>query len=238
MENETEESVGITDSDVEQFIEEESVRRIKKYMTDRNQERGKHYHVSSFVYECMRKVWYEQTLGDMNAPDDEGYIRMWIGTKLHETEFSDTHEYPLRINYDGSDFGGTIDELMEYNGMKIIVDKKFVGRIPRTMNDHYLNQIMMYAALMKMDKGIYVDGVALLYYLPHMRYGDGERKKAFFKRLTHEEIDKQQIKLESMIKEVNTHIRDNTVPDRNVSWYCKYCPYKAPCDIDSGVVNQ
>ncbi|MEM0143984.1 MAG: PD-(D/E)XK nuclease family protein [Candidatus Parvarchaeum sp.] len=208
---------------------------IKDWMTSENSKREKSFHVSSFVYDCTRKVWYESKYDDkVPEPPDDGLFRMWIGTKLHETPVSESHEIPLRYNYMENWFTGRIDEIMEIDGKTFIIDKKFPQRLPRTANDHYLNQVMFYAALLKKTKGIVVDGVGIHYFTPTVAYeAHGEREKTFIRFVTPEEIDKYVEKIEQMMNEVITKLKNNTLPEKNVSWYCTYCPYKVSCDAES-----
>ncbi len=219
--------------EVEAEIEKNAIAGIKKWMDDRGQERGNHYHVSSFTYECIRKMWYEEVNTERPEIDDEGYIRMWIGTKLHETPISDVHELPLMATLGGEKpFGGTVDEIMTIDGKSIIVDKKFTGKIPLAMSENYREQVLNYAALYKINYNKYIDGVALLYVVPHINYGNSRRMKAFVEWLTPNEINMQIKKIQMMIAVLEGHLKEKTLPEKHVTWYCKYCPYKVLCDGD------
>lgn len=208
---------------------------VRKWMDSEQEKRSKeHLHVSSFVYSCVRKVWYETKYYDLVPPPDlEGTYRMWIGTKLHETPITDTHELPLFVESNDMKFGGRLDEIVEYNGKKIIVDKKFVSHIPSSPNDHYMNQIMFYAALLKMMKGVIVDGVALHYFVPHVRYERDLREFTFVRLVSKDEIEAIEALIDEMMKKLKISLEQNVLPEKHVSWYCKYCPFKVSCDMES-----
>jgi CRISPR/Cas system-associated exonuclease Cas4 (RecB family) len=221
--------------DMESKIEKEFLNRVRDWMESENAKRGKYFHVSSFVYQCARKVWYEQTIEKEAVPkiDEDGLIRTWIGTKLHETPITNYHEHPLIAQISESDFGGRLDEIYEIDGKKVLIDKKFVGYIPNTMNDHHYEQIMYYAALLRETEGIVVDAVGISYFKPSVSYRSEKRYKTYVRSVSEEDLDEYIKKIHDMVGEVEKHLADNTLPDKTVSWYCKYCFFKQSCDADS-----
>ena len=150
----------------EDKIIEQFVNKVGEWM-DSNY-RADTIHVTSLVYDCARKVWYERKKVKQVplTADPEGLFRMWIGTKLHETPLTEYHETPLSWLIYGENVTGTIDEIFEIDGKKILIDKKFVGYIPNMIRDHYLKQIQIYAVMLNDIKGIKVDKIGILYSMP------------------------------------------------------------------------
>lgn len=221
-------------------IEEEVNKRfhagVRKWMEEENAKRDTSYfHVTSLVYKCKRKVWYESQYYDLvNKVDDASLSRMWIGTKLHETPISEMHEFPVWFQFEGASVGGRIDEIMEIDGKKFIIDKKFVSYIPKEANEHYMEQVTFYAALYYLQKGVFVDGIGIHYYKPTASYDDeGGKERTFIKLLTQEEILKFTDYIKDMVSDISNHIKNHTLPDPYQSWYCKYCPYRLSCAVDS-----
>jgi CRISPR/Cas system-associated exonuclease Cas4 (RecB family) len=204
---------------------------VRKWMDEEQAKRDKSiFHVSSFVYGCLRKVWYEEKYADKVPPvDDEGILRMWIGTKLHETPITEMHETPVWIDFPVKDFGGRLDEIFEIDGKKILVDKKFSNSLPKSMNDHYYKQITYYAAMLLYSKNILVDGVGIHYMKPTVNYNDKERERTFVKLLTKEEILEVGEEIKRMVYEVMEDLEKDILPPPYHSWYCQYCPFSVSC---------
>ena len=208
---------------------------VRKWMDEEQAKRDKAiFHVSSFVYGCIRKVWYEEKYSDKIAPvDEEGLLRMWIGVKLHETPITDWHETPIWIDFPVKSFGGRLDEIFEIDGKKILIDKKFVNKLPISMNDHYFKQIMYYAALLLYSKEIVVDGVGIHYMLPTVSYKSAKREQTFVKFVSKKEILETGEEIKRMVYSLLSHLETNTLPEPKRSWYCDYCPYINSCNADS-----
>ncbi len=210
---------------------------VRKWMADENSKRDMSYfHVSSFVYKCKRKVWYEAKYSDKVPPlDDASISRMWIGTKLHETPVSDLHEVPVWYEFDGVKLGGRIDEIMKVDGKTFIIDKKFVNYIPRTPNDHYIEQVKFYAALYRLNTGTLVDGIGIHYYKPTVSYKDEDQKmreKTFVRFVDEEEILKFEKYIEEMLKDIDYSLKNDVLPEPMASWYCEHCPFMASCLVN------
>ncbi len=189
-------------------------------------------HVTSLVYGCARKVWYERKkVREFNLQDDiEGMFRMWIGTKLHETPLSDMHEYYLSSYIYGNKVTGTIDEIFEIDGMKILIDKKFVSKEPKDINEHYLKQISIYAVLLNDVKGIRVDKIGILYSRPLVDYYNKNRNKVFLVDVTDQLLEDTRNELYKLIEDISTGLATDTLPAKHESWYCRYCAFKDLCD--------
>jgi len=226
----------VNTNEIEKEINEKFGEGIRAWMKSEGEKRDKNYfHVSSFVYECVRRVWYEKKYMDLLPElDIQSIYRMWIGTKLHETPVSSEHEVPVYGTFDGVEFGGRIDEIITLdNKMRIIVDKKFTNKLPYTPHEHYLHQIMFYAALLHNMTGEFVSGVALHYLTPTVEYGNSEREKSFVRMVTPEEILQVEEVIKEMTAELKRTLAEDTLPTMHKSWYCTYCPFKVSCDAGS-----
>jgi CRISPR/Cas system-associated exonuclease Cas4 (RecB family) len=106
--------------------------------------------VTDICYDCLRRAYYqilsrerggEQEYKGMRESD---WLRVWIGKKLHETDFSELHE----LNVNALGVHGRIDEILVTDREVVIVDKKSTRKIPSRPYDHHVKQVQYYAALL------------------------------------------------------------------------------------------
>ncbi len=226
----------LTDDEISLLVNKKFREGVRKWMQAEGEKREKNYlHVSSFEYKCVRKVWYELKYAD-RVPDveDTALLRMWIGTKLHETPITDNHEFRVEADIHGMHIGGRIDEIFEIDGHKYIIDKKFVKIIPSQPNDHYMTQVMYYAVLYYLMTGEFVDGVGIHYFVPVMTYDASVvTEKTYVRQLTQEDILSFKEFVEDQVLQLKTSLEKDTLPPPTRTWYCQYCPFSASCVNDS-----
>jgi len=232
----------ISIKDIEHFVEESFYKGVKKFSDGEQQKRVRtSLHISSMSYDCSRKLWYEIVTQRDSELDEEGLYRTWIGTKLHETEmYNSLHE--IKVNYKTVDVdikvGGQIDEVLNYQGKRIIVDKKFVGRLPTEMWEHHKRQVYYYMLLYEQQEKLKVDYVAIFYFKPTVDYRwSKKRYKAFVDEVTDEKRKKYSERFNQLIQEVSDGLKKNKLPPVTVSWYCNYCPFRVPCDNNRKVIE-
>ncbi len=220
---------------IEKAIEEHFANAIRKASSSGQSERDhRAVHISEASYGCSRKLFYStETRKSDDDVDINSLYRMWIGTKLHETPITEKHEVPLRIQRHGVDVHGTIDEIFEIDGKLVLADKKFVARLPEAMFEHHRNQVMFYAVMLNDTRGVQVDMVSLIYFMPIVSYGNDQRMRVFTAVVTKETIDTYRERLNALIDDVAAARLTRRLPSKSVSWYCRYCPFKQLCDGDA-----
>jgi len=228
--------------EVEHFVEESFYKGVRKFSDGEQKKRVRtSLHISSMSYDCSRKLWYEIVTQRDSELDEEGLYRTWIGTKLHETEmFNSKHE--IKVKYASDNFsvkvGGQIDEILNYKGKKIIVDKKFVSRLPTEMREHHKRQVYYYMLLYEHQKKQKIDYVAVFYFLPTVDYRwSKKRYVAFVDEVTEDTRKQYKDRFEQVLKEVSDGLMKNELPPFTVSWYCNYCPFRVACDKNEKVVE-
>ena len=197
-------------------------------------------HISTMVYNCARLLWYHQRTAETNDRgfDTESLYRVWIGTKLHETPITPKHEINLIMDRRGYRVSGTIDEIFNIDGNIILADKKFVGRLPSAMNDHHRNQVMFYSVMLNDLRNVKVDMVALIYFSPVVDYYNKQRMSVFVNSVTTETLDEYRKKFLGLLDATIDGLINDTLPAKNTSWYCRYCPFKPSCDAGMKEVAQ
>jgi len=227
---------------------------IKNVFRDRVKENisyGSHkpdgkFHVSSIVYGCPRKLYFEYKYGPKTViNNDDEMFRIWVGMMLHETKITDFHEFNIEKKYDDFIISGAIDEILEKGDKRYIIDKKFVLAPPNEMYDHHRKQVMYYAYLLRETKGITVNGIALLYFRTGSVYitqsghkmngvsidniGSSDHVFVFAEEITNDDITRYGKEMESVVSLAIKGIKENRVPDKKESWYCDYCAFKEIC---------
>jgi CRISPR/Cas system-associated exonuclease Cas4 (RecB family) len=223
------------------MVDEEYVKKlfVASIVNEITKDRGDSVHVSSMVYECPRLLAYMleekvETIEKANADNvelgdvEDSLYRIWIGTKLHETPLTEMHEKKYVSEYKGYKVSGTIDEILDVDGKRYILDKKFVAKLPSAMYEHHRNQVMFYSVLMRDVDGIKADGIILLYFKPMLSAYGEERMKVFIEDISEKDID--------MYKEKMLDILDG-IKERRAkrSWYCQYCAFYDRCKLEGGV---
>jgi hypothetical protein len=232
---------------VESEIKEKFFEELYKQNVDNADARDKGIHISNASYGCPRKLYFDITTPKRESKEEfskdrKGLYRMWIGTKLHETPFTDNHEYKMKYSYRGMDITGTIDEIfVDSEGKKWIIDKKFVGYAPNfVMQPHHRDQVGYYSWLYKQLTGENVAGVVLFYFIVKESYLRNKKVseddvpedtviRVFKEELTPEDIDNFGKQLLYLVDPVIDGYLTFKVPEKNVSWYCEYCLFREVC---------
>ncbi len=182
-------------------------------------------HVSSFVYECLRRAYYNIT--QKHQPVDmRGAITMWIGRKVHETQILKGGHMETKFYY-GTMLQGTIDE---YDDL-VLMDKKTTRFIPRKPYKHHIKQLQLYAMLLKYNQCKVPPFGCILY----IDVDDSSVKPFVFTLdVNHEELQEEvEFKYDLLHKSLNTKI----LPPRTIQpWdddvsktVCSYCNFYNKC---------
>lgn len=221
---------------VEDEIKSNFEKAVRDFSNSNNAKRLAGFHVSSLVYECQRKTFWDMKFpNEKEEMDIEGLYRTWMGTKLHETPITDKHEVHMKTKKHGYILSGTIDEIMTTSQGSFLLDKKFVAKLPDKMYEHHRNQVMYYAVMLKDIKHMSIDGIGLIYFSVGSNYnrdlgGYDDRIKVYVEKVTDDILEEYRKKLYTFIDEVSLYLKSDIIPERRVSWYCKYCTFKAQCD--------
>jgi hypothetical protein len=99
-------------------------------------------HVSSMVYDCLRRAYYDLTTS-YSILDSQSSIRVWIGRKLHELQVIEGSMMEFYLAWNNI-LQGTIDEYSE----NIILEKKTVRHTPTKIQEHHKKQVELYNLLL------------------------------------------------------------------------------------------
>ena len=191
------------------------------------EDRSSEIHVTDLVYDCLRRAYYEKTDGQI-ASEDSALV-LWIGKKLHETEFAGCeHEKELSFSAEGVTIVGRADEVCRTgDGWYVVIDKKTCRRVPSSPYEHHVKQLEMYAAVLKYVYGYDVRAVAVLYIdvsnLESKVYVKSVSEMGL-KAVLNEMLDKAQ--------RLKKALEGEKPPEARPHWLCKYCPYWSRCIRD------
>lgn len=236
----------MADRSVDDIISNIFRNKVKEYIAFGSHEPDGKFHVSSIVYGCPRKLYFEYKYGPKTViENDDEMFRIWVGMKLHETKITDNHEYKLESKRDEFSIVGSIDEIMEFNNKIYIIDKKFVSVPPKEMYDHHKKQVMYYAYLLMKEKYIIPNGIALLYFRTGNVFITSSGKQiqgtdisslgstnhvfVFSEEITVDDINRYGNELEEIVSQTIKSIKENRIPEKKESWYCRYCAFKELC---------
>ena len=127
-------------------------------------------------------------------------------------------------NESGAVLHGRLDNLIEYEGVKYIIDTKTTKMISNyPISETYKMQLMPYMKMFNIQKGgiLYIEKNTLNKKFIEVDY-DEELLKYVFERL----------------RVINSHLEDDTLPakeaaeDKSKKWACRFCQYKDKCDMD------
>lgn len=107
-----------------------------------------------------------------------------------------------------------------------LVEKKTTNELPRTPNTHHITQLEYYYVLCLENKKP-VDSLWLLYL--EKKYPAHKFFKVHPRPV--EEIKKEMLTRKNLLEEA---IKKDKVPERNLSWLCKYCQFSPKCFKPSG----
>lgn len=171
-------------------------------------------HVTSLVYGCLRRSYYEQTVGD-GLFNLKTLLTFWIGRAIHMTPLLKEHE--LQLEFEG--IVGTVDDFEPEEGL--LIDKKTCKLIPKEAYSHHKKQIEYYIWLLKKN-GHDVKKAYVLYI-------DIVNKKlelfpVFARNL--DVIEKEILERKNMLLEA---LNNKEMPPRSMSWLCDYCSFSGRC---------
>lgn len=124
---------------------------------------------------------------------------------------------------------GRIDDLVFYDGELYIVDKKTASYIPQAPYDQYVNQVKIYAGLVKKNYNIVPTKGAILF----IRKRDMVRR-AFTFELGN--LDAAYNWFAERVKMIREAIESGVVPVKNEGSWCKWCEFKDLCEVDANDV--
>lgn len=225
---------------------------VKQTVEDQKK-RKKGIHISALSYGCSRKlfyefredkVWEEEDYYRKYSEDQKALYKMSIGTAMHIIPLSKEHEVPLSetVKRGSKEYSitGSIDEVfVDSEGGKWIVDKKYVGYVPKyEMQPHHRLQVGFYAALYQSNYGITPKGVILAYFKVPEVYTKNEEPVAtyFCEELTPNDIKLFKGLKDKLVEDAIEGIEAEIEPVRRTSWYCQYCDFKEMCF--SGLSNE
>lgn len=189
----------------------------KAIFTELKGKERKGIHVTHIVYDCLRRAYYSLTRGE--AFDLDSGLRMWIGKKLHETKLLKEHE----LNLEWNGITGSIDEY----GDGVVLEKKTTRNIPRDPYPHHIKQLEYYRVLLE-ENGRPVKKGVILYIdvnIPMCKEFPIEFRRPI-----------EEVKKEMAIKKraLEMTMKEKLLPQRNVSWLCRYCSFCSYCFTEGG----
>lgn len=214
----------------------------KSVRGDASTPRSKAVHATMIAGECVRRPYYELT-EEYRAPSQETSGIFKLGTIVHDAIIlnKDGNEISVAANIrtmkpikskfiNAINFfdcvSGRIDDVIEFNGSKSIVDKKTYSSVnrwnPDKIDDAYIFQLNEYKLLYHIN---YPE-------LPEINSG----VIAYIDVATRfKEIRVFQVELwgldvirEKVLKKLDL-LKAGTLPPRYVSWKCKFCSFKDIC---------
>ena len=199
-------------------------------------ERSKAVHVSDLTPTCMRKSWYNFHQPDIPL-DYYSISNFFLGTILHENvalgkrnevtlSANIRNMQPIKENKIGKEnfydcVTGSIDDIIEFNGDTIIVDKKTTNRIPDDPSEEYVTQVNVYKLLLYINEGIEVKKGAILYLDKPSSFRD--TRCFVFDLMGLKEIENTLVSKLDLLKSTSE-------PDRVITSMCDFCPHLKVCD--------
>ena len=189
--------------------EEVLARFYGSILTDKKRRDG--IHVSTLVYDCLRRGYYDATLGPrFNL---ETYLKFWIGKSCHTTPILRHHELSLEWN----GVKGTVDEYED----GVIVDKKTTREIPRSPYPSHVKQLEYYKVLLE-SNGYPVEQGFILYI-------DVATPGAHVLEAPLRETGDVQRELMEKYTTLTRALEDGTPPRGVPGWLCRYCGFSEEC---------
>jgi len=212
-------------------------------------DRKKELHVSDVISPCMRKVFY-----DKNVEADGSYesIRsLYFGTAIHgasKIAMDEKHELKLAYDYvnnesvpiDKLPMGdkawdviiGSIDDLIEVDGVPVICDKKTTGSISwyktHNMHEAHSTQLNAYRVLLKKCKGLDVQYGSIIYISNQVSKESVDPPIVKVEKL--KPVEETLLKLIKNGESIKHAMMNNELPERNISDYCvRVCSHYRRC---------
>lgn len=232
---------------------EEVIRRFKeaqKQLVVGGEKRSRTVHASHITGACMRKSWYE--FREKPEPlSAESIANFYVGQLLHrETPLARKNEIKYSANIrtmkpidvkDINDYNlfdcvtGTADDLIEWEGDLVIADKKTWSSLKINYrnggtyekkeltepDESYVNQLNIYKLLNYICDGVQAKKGVLLYL----------DKATSFKEPLPFVFDLKPVdEIRSWVIDRLDKIKQLVEPDRVITKYCRYCPFKTICN--------
>ena len=172
--------------------------------------------VSSLIYDCLRKAYFEKTIGQFY--DRQTLITFFVGKQIHNCQLLSENE--LEVRHEG--IIGRVDDYDRKTG--VLVDKKTCDMFPGKygVNEHYKRQLEYYYWLLTQNKHL----VKQLYLL-FIKVSKPKGIKAIEvipRRLN--VIDKEIREKKDILEKA---LKEKVMPPRRPSWLCGYCQFASIC---------
>ncbi len=172
-------------------------------------------HVSTILYDCLRRGYYEQIFHPHQFNTRQQSVKFWIGRQLHETPVLAEHEVPLE--WEG--IHGTADEYED----GVLVDKKTTEKeIPRRPSEQYTRQVEYYKVMLEAI-GKPVTRASILY----IQISPPYRVEELQVPTRDSEVVRQEMRAKLAI--LNLAFKRNQPPERKPGWLCDYCSFASVC---------
>lgn len=216
-------------------------------------------HVSDVKSECMRNVYYSKK--DPNpSMTTEQFRPLWLGQAIHgfsQIAEKDLHEVTLAWDYVHDEVVdlekwkkevpltdprwydvliGSIDDIVEYDGQMVIVDKKTTGSIDyfkrsSSPSETHTIQLNHYRVLLQKCKGMDVSWGAIVYISTKQTAGKMDAPICIATPLDSIENTIKSIKKNGAI--VKDSMLNGVIPPRVKNFLCDgYCSYATMCFTD------
>lgn len=211
---------------VEEFVKRQFMRAVVRDVSD---ETRVGVHVTDIVYDCLRRAYYQIMLRgsefEVLGMKEDDYIYTWIGRKLHETDFSELHEFEVEFN----DVKGTVDEVFKVGDAVVVVDKKSTRKVPPKPYEHHVKQVCYYGFML--DRLGVVSGKHWFGCILYIDVNSGTAVPMAF------EFKPSDYAQEFVSKSNAIHeaLSKRMLPSANVGWVCNYCSYVGLCMRDKEV---
>ena len=183
-------------------------------------------HVSDLVTLNIspRLFWFDKN--QPLPPDVDHALKLWQGKKLHEIVLGDLHEY--EIEYEG--IKGRIDDYISDLG--ILIDKKFVGYLPKDDKDvekyydHYILQLKLYSYMLTM-LGYPVKEAVILF----IKVGENNPFREYRFEPNIQECEELFTSLKQRAEEIIKSGHPPEIPENAdpFDYPCSYCRYRSRC---------
>jgi len=232
---------------------EEIVRRFKeaqKQLVVGGEKRSRTVHASHITGACMRKSWYE--FREKPEPlSAESIANFYVGQLLHrETPLAKKNEIKFSANIrtmkpipvkdinENNLFDcvtGTADDLIEWEGDLVIADKKTWSSLKINYreggtyekkeltepDESYVNQLNIYKLLNYICEGVQAKKGVLLYL---------DKATSFKDPIPFVFNLKPVDEIRSWVIDRLDKLRQLVEPDRVITKYCRFCPFRKICD--------
>ena len=183
------------------------------------------YYPSVICSSCIRKTWFDFKFPKAFPVETVGIFES--GTKIHEfvqkivakSNIISEEEVPIEMHFFNGLFKvrGKIDNVIEYNNQKIIIEYKSTADISKILcpKDEHLTQINLYLGMRDLKNGMIV-------YIDKQNYSKiKEFSITFDKKIYDDTI--------SNIKLLHEHIIEDKLPEKTKTKSCNWCIHKDLC---------